>query len=374
MLIPESIEELQGAVRSSDLVRVRGAGTKTALSRDATICTRKLAGILEYEPSEYTFTALAGTPIVDIQSALTEHGQFLIFDPPLAEAGATLGGTVSAGLSGPGRFRFGGVRDFILGVRMVTGDARIVFGGGKVVKNAAGFDVPKLVTGALGRVGVLAELTFKVFPAPQTWTTIRADFSELAATVDALHRLAVAQEDLFCLDLEPANRLWVRLGGLADARPARVERVRQLLTDATVEVITGEDDAKVWSDAREFRWLPEGHSLIKMPITSGQLPEVETALSAFFDHLPCRYSVGGNVVWIGWPDSLESTELNRLCQRLNRAIMILTGERSDVLRGPRGGLPFTQRLLNVFDPQSKFSRAQPQLQNSSSNDIENGSV
>jgi glycolate oxidase FAD binding subunit len=349
------MEELQDAVRSTERVRVRGAGTKTALSRDATVSTSKLSGILEYEPSEYTFTALAGTPIVDIQTVLAEHGQFLIFDPPLAEAGATLGGTVSAGLSGPGRFRFGGVRDFILGVRMVTGDARIVFGGGKVVKNAAGFDIPKLVTGALGRMGVLVELTFKVFPAPETWTTIRADFAELAPTVDALHRLAVAQEDLFCLDLEPPHRLWVRLGGLADAQPARVERVRRLIADATVEVLTGEDDAQVWSDAREFRWLPEEHSLIKMPITSGQLPDVETALSGFFDHLPCRYSVGGNVVWIGWPDSLESTELNRLCQRLNRSIMILTGERSEVLRGSRGGLPFRQRLLNVFDPQSKFS-------------------
>jgi glycolate oxidase FAD binding subunit len=357
MLVPESIEQLQDAVRSTEHVLVRGAGTKTALSRDATISTRKLSGILDYEPSEYTFTALAGTPIADIQSVLAEHGQFLIFDPPLAEAGATLGGTVSAGLSGPGRFRFGGVRDFILGVRMVTGDARVVFGGGKVVKNAAGFDIPKLVTGALGRMGVLVELTFKVFPAPETWTTIRADFTELAPTIDALHRLAVAQEDLFCLDLEPPHRLWVRLGGLADAQPARVERVRRLIADATVELLTGEDDARVWSDAREFRWLPEEHSLIKMPITSGQLPEVEAALSAFFDHLPCRYSVGGNVAWIGWPDSLESTELNRLCQRLNRAIMILTGKQSDVLRGPRGGLPFTQRLLNVFDPQSKFIRA-----------------
>lgn len=357
MLTPATIEELQDAVRSTERVRVRGAGTKTALSRGATISTEKLTGILEYEPSEYTFTALAGTPIVDIQSALAENGQFLIFDPPLAEAGATLGGTVSAGLSGPGRFRFGGVRDFILGVRMVTGDARIVFGGGKVVKNAAGFDIPKLVTGAIGRMGVLSELTFKVFPAPETWTTIRADFAELGPTIDALHRLAVAQEDLFCLDLEPPHRLWVRLGGLADAQPARVERVRRLIADATVEILTGDDDAQIWSDAREFRWLPEGHSLIKMPITSGQVGAVEQALSSQFDHLPCRYSVGGNVVWIGWPDALEQTELNRLCLRLNRAAVILTGEWSDTLRGPRGGLPFAQRLLSVFDPQSKLSPA-----------------
>lgn len=357
MLTPTSIEEIQDAIRSTDQVRVCGAGTKTALSSGATVSTEKLTGILEYEPSEYTFTALAGTPLSEIQSTLAEHGLSLPFDPPMVEAGATIGGTVSAGLSGPGRFRYGGVRDFILGVRMVTGEARVVFGGGKVVKNAAGFDIPKLVTGALGRMGVLAELTFKVFPTPETSTTLRADFADLSATVDGLHRLAIAREDLFCLDLEPPHRLWVRLGGLADAQPARVERIRRLVENAEVETLTGDDDAQAWNDAREFRWLPDGHSLVKMPITSGQIPDVEQALSSFFDHLPCRYSVGGNVAWIGWPDSLEKTDLNRLCQRLNRAAVILTGDWNDPLRGPRSGQPFVERLLSVFDPQSKLARA-----------------
>ena len=354
MLIPTSIEELQDAVRSTEAVRVRGGGTKTALSSNASISTEKLSGILEYEPSEYTFTALAGTPLTEIQATLAEHGLSLPFDPPLVEAGATIGGTVSSGLSGPGRFRYGGVRDFILGVRMVTGDARVVFGGGKVVKNAAGFDIPKLVTGALGRLGVLSELTFKVFPHPETSTTIRADFTDLQAAIDGLHRLAVAQEDLFCLDFEPPHRVWVRIGGLADAQPARVERIRRRIQRADIETLKGDDDAQVWRDAREFQWLPDDHSLVKMPITSGQIPEVEQALSSFFDHLPCRYSVGGNVVWIGWPHSLEHTDLNRLCQRLDRSVMILTGSWSDPLRGPRSGQPFLQRMLTVFDPQSKL--------------------
>lgn len=356
MHTPASIDELQDAVRSTEHVRVRGAGTKTALSRAATVSTSKLTGILEYEPSEYTFTAQAGTPLSEIQAALAENGQSLPFDPPLVEAGATLGGTVSAGLSGPGRFRYGGIRDFILGVRMVTGEGRVVFGGGKVVKNAAGFDIPKLVTGALGRMGVLAEITFKVFPTPETWTTVRADFSDLSATIDGLHRLAVAQEDLFCLDMEPPHRLWIRIGGLAEARSVRVDRILKVVGNADVQTLTGDDDLQAWSDAREFRWLPEGHSLVKMPITSGQLPEVEKALSSFFDHLPCRYSVGGNVVWIGWPDALEQTDLNRLCQRLDRSAMILTGEWVDPLRGPRGGQAYLERLLSVFDPQAKLAQ------------------
>ena len=114
--------------------------------------------------SEFTFTALAGTPVREIAAALAERGQYLPFDPMLREAGATLGGTVAAGLSGPGRFRYGGLRDFILGVRFVDGEGRLLRLGGKVVKNAAGFDLPKFFVGSLGRFGVLAEMTFKVFP------------------------------------------------------------------------------------------------------------------------------------------------------------------------------------------------------------------
>ena len=146
---PANIEELQDFVRASQNIRVCGAGTKPALSAGANVSTSGMSGILEYEPSEYTFTALAGTPLSEIRDALAENGQLFPFDPPLVEAGATLGGTTASGLSGPGRFRYGGIRDFILGVKMVTGEGRAVFGGGKVVKNAAGFDIPKLVTAVL---------------------------------------------------------------------------------------------------------------------------------------------------------------------------------------------------------------------------------
>ena len=107
---------------------------------------------------------------------LAEHGQYLPFDPPLAAAGATLGGTVAAGLSGPGRYRYGGVRDFVLGVRFVDGMGNLVRGGGKVVKNAAGFDFPKLMVGSLGRLGVLAELSFKVFPQPPAFATLAVSY------------------------------------------------------------------------------------------------------------------------------------------------------------------------------------------------------
>ena len=147
-LTPGSVPELVDAVRSTRRVIAIGAGTKPRLAQVgdefSRISMTKLAGIIDYEPSEFTFTALAGTPVKTIVAELSQSGQYLPFDPLLADAGATLGGTVASGLSGPGRFRFGGLRDFILGVRFVDGDGRLLRLGGRVVKNAAGFDVPKI--------------------------------------------------------------------------------------------------------------------------------------------------------------------------------------------------------------------------------------
>jgi glycolate oxidase FAD binding subunit len=355
---PANIEELQDVVRSSENIRVCGAGTKPALSNGATLSTASMSGILEYEPTEYTFTALAGTPLAEIRDALAENGQLFPFDPPLVEAGATLGGTTASGLSGPGRFRYGGIRDFILGAKMVTGEGRAVFGGGKVVKNAAGFDIPKLVTGSLGRLGVLVELTFKVFPTPETWTTVRADFSEIETANAAMIRLAMAQEELQCLDLEPSGRLWLRLGGLSAAVDGRVDRVRNLLqqvsADVTVETLSGEDDAQVWSDAREFRWVSQKHQLVKVPISPAQVVKAEQLLTESSFESVRRYSVGGNVLWLAIPESVGGDEVDRLCAQLGRSALALTGSWSDPQRGPRQGQVFADRLLTVFDPDCRF--------------------
>ena len=142
-----SVEDVQEAIGAGACVLARGGGTKPALSSVADAAVLDLSalrGITEYQPSEFTFSARAGTPLAEIASALAEHGQALPFDPPLVDAGATVGGAIAAGLSGSGRYRYGGIRDFLLGVRFVDGQGRLVRGGGKVVKNAAGFDLPKL--------------------------------------------------------------------------------------------------------------------------------------------------------------------------------------------------------------------------------------
>src|SRR6185295_2272695 len=136
---PASPEEAQEAVRACPRLLPRGGASKPALSTPdegvASLELSGLRGVLEYEPGEFTFTALAGTPVGEVDALLAGQGQYLPFDPILAQRGATLGGTVGAGANGPGRQRYGGLRDFLLGVRFVNGEGKLVRGGARVVKN-----------------------------------------------------------------------------------------------------------------------------------------------------------------------------------------------------------------------------------------------
>ena len=119
---PSSIEELRTCVRENPCVLACGARTKGPLTATNAklVSLTQLRGIIDYEPSEFTFTALAGTPVSEIRKVLSEHRQYLPFDPLLADAGATIGGTVAASAAGPGRFRYGGVGIFLLEFVMST--------------------------------------------------------------------------------------------------------------------------------------------------------------------------------------------------------------------------------------------------------------
>ncbi|MDW8317592.1 MAG: FAD-binding protein [Anaerolineae bacterium] len=356
LLRPASIAEVQEAVRSCQRLLPRGGGTKPALStpheEEVTVLDlRRLSGVVEYVPAEYTFTALAGTPVAEVEQMLAQHGQYLPFDPPLAHAGATLGGTVAAGLSGPGRYRYGGVRDFILGVRFVDGLGELVTGGGRVVKNAAGFDLPKLMVGSAGRLGVLVELTFKVFPRPLAFSTLRRPYANLDAALEAMTQLTAAPLDIEALDLEPDRRgyiLWVRLGGWPEPLAARMERLRQRLKGG--DVLTDQADAAVWQAARQLAWAPADWSLVKVPITPLRIPALE-------DHFQTaeaarRYSVGGTVAWVAMPGRLAA--LDHALIEMQLSGLVLRGPINLPFLGVRRGLPFAQRVKQALDPTERF--------------------
>jgi glycolate oxidase FAD binding subunit len=321
---------------------------------------RGLSGILEYEPGEFTFTALAGTPVHEINRALAEHGQYLPFDPPLVAQGATLGGTVAAGLSGPGRYRYGGVRDFILGVRFVNGDGELIRSGGKVVKNAAGFDISKLMVGSLGSLGVLAELSFKVFPRLPATATIRLQRRALSDALDALYSLTASQMDLDALDLaieEDGATLLVRLAGLPEALPDRIERVRGLLRGG--DSLIGEPERALWDSARAFVWVPTGWSLAKVPLTPGRIPALEQSLAdpnAWADLLCLRrYSAGGQAGWLAFDG--DGTAVDQLLAAAGLSGLVVFGSPGRPHIGRRTGESFARRVKQALDPAGKFVEA-----------------
>ncbi|MGI9311335.1 MAG: glycolate oxidase subunit GlcE [bacterium] len=138
-------------------------------------------GVVAYDPAELVITARAGTRLVDLESLLDEQHQMLGFEPPRFTAEATLGGAVSAGLAGPRRPYAGAVRDFILGVKMLNGEGETMRFGGQVMKNVAGFDIARLIAGAMGALGVVLEVSLRLVPRPQTEATVMREVKRAEA-------------------------------------------------------------------------------------------------------------------------------------------------------------------------------------------------
>lgn len=351
---PTSPAEIQELIRREPRLAVRGGGSKPALSTppaDALLLDLSaLSGLVEYDPAEYTFTAQAGTPVAEIQAVLARQGQYLPFDPPLADAGATLGGTVAAGLSGPGRVRYGGVRDFLIGVRFVDGRGELLRGGGKVVKNAAGFDYPKLLVGSLGRLGVLTEVTFKVFPEPPAYATLAVPAPDLPAALACLQKLNRSKFDINGLDFAPTGQgwtVWVRLGGLAAALDERIAELGRLTGGG--ERLAGDAEAEQWQNANRFAWLPADTPLVKIPLTPGRVAGLEAALPA---DAPRRYSVGGNLLWLGWQQ--PAAALDAILAERALSGLRLSGDGEQPWLGKRPGGAFVERVKTALDPDNKF--------------------
>ncbi len=315
LLSPTTLAELADAVRSAPRILAVGARTKPRLSAAAPdvtlVSTLGLSGITEYQPDEFTFTALAGTPLSEIAATLAARGQYLPFDPLLLTAGATLGGTLGAGLSGSGRFRFGGQRDFILGVRFVDGTGRLLRLGGKVVKNAAGFDLPKFFVGSLGRFGVFGELTFKVFPRPASTLTLRLPVADAPAATALLNTAAGARWEIDALDLLPAaDAIAVRLAGPESALPILAA---EILTRFPGEILSAAAADALWSDLRELRWTFADGPLLKLALTPAQLPELVARVRALSGRL--HVTAGGNAALVSLPAPTASLGLPALTLR-----------------------------------------------------------
>lgn len=343
--------ELQEFVRDNVRVHAVGKGSKSALHPRSNAAAQAdltaLSGIIEYQPSEYTVTVQAGTPVAEIAAALAEQGQYLPFDPLLPDC-ATIGGTVAGNLSGSRRYRYGGVRDFVLGASVVDGAGRAFRVGGKVVKNSAGFDLSKFLVGSLGQYAIMTELTFKVFPDVPQFRSLSFRYGQLDDALAAIAFIGGSAFELDALDLLPEEGDWsllARLGGFAETLPQRAERFAESVKreTATMEARELEELNGLWNPLAGLC----GATIVKVVLSPKQVP----ALDATIAQSQRRYGVGGNVAWLATDDLAQ---LERALAQLGLSGLCLLG----AVDRPVIGAPLEQhlsaRVKSVLDPQSKL--------------------
>ncbi len=257
------IDAVRQAGADGRVLRLRGGGSKDFWGQSLTgevLDTRAYAGIVSYEPSELVVTVRAGTPLVELEAALAEKGQCLAFEPPHFGEGATVGGMLAAGLSGPARATAGAVRDYVLGARFINGLGEHLTFGGQVMKNVAGYDVSRLMAGSWGTLGLVTEVSLKVLPvAPAEATLMIAGLAQGPA-LDLLHRWGGLPLPLNAsawvrdTTAQPvADYLFVRLRGAVAAVQSAVGKMSAdaVSVGAQVQVMDNADAAQDWRASGE---------------------------------------------------------------------------------------------------------------------------
>jgi glycolate oxidase FAD binding subunit len=236
---PGSVEETSELLRlASDeglAVAPRGGGTKMGWGNpprdlDLVVSTTRMNEVVEHVPGDQVVRVQAGMRLQDLQERLAGSNQMLGIDPP--ERGATIGGIVATNSSGPRRYRYGTIRDLIIGITVVLSNGTVAKAGGKVVKNVAGYDLSKLFTGSLGTLGVIAECNFRLHPEPEAAQAVAVELSSTAAANEAAQAILHSQLVPSAVELhwgEEARLLTVLIEGIPPAVEAQAQTASHLL-------------------------------------------------------------------------------------------------------------------------------------------------
>ena len=262
-LSQDLLDQVKQALAANTPLRIQGSNSKAMLGNPVAgelIDTRGHSGIVSYDPAELVLTARAGTPLAEIEAVLAEAGQMLPWEPPHLGPAATVGGTVAAGLSGPRRPWAGAVRDHVLGSRVITGHGKLLRFGGEVMKNVAGYDLSRLLTGSFGCLGLLSEVSLKVLPRPRQCLSLRLHMpAHLALSALAEWGQQPLPISAACHDGEA---LCLRLEGGEGSVQSAFQRLGGELIDS-----------RFWDDLREQRlaFFADSQPLwrLSLPIASG---------------------------------------------------------------------------------------------------------
>jgi glycolate oxidase FAD binding subunit len=366
-------DQIRSAAADGQCLSIQGGGSKSFYGNvshhDALLDTRDLSGIVSHEPSELCLTAWAGTPLAEVQAALLAHGQCLPFEPPHFGGAATVGGMVAAGLSGPSRAVVGGVRDFVLGIHLINGKGESLQFGGQVMKNVAGYDLSRAVSGSMGQLGLITQVSLKVLPIAPASATLQFNGLQEADALSLLHHWGrqplpmLASAWLRDETLQPAQPvLFVRLAG---ARAAVDAALTVLRTDAEqrgaeCRLLPPEQAERDW-DAHTQQQVPvftpaphPNHALWRLSVAP-------TAPVATGFNTACIEWQGG-VRWV-WAAASRANELRAWAtQHGGHATLFRAstqGGNADKQVGafsPLGPLQaqLQERLRHAFDPQGVF--------------------
>jgi glycolate oxidase FAD binding subunit len=256
VVFPESAEQIVAALRSAAEKQLSvipiGNGTFLQIGNpprryDLALSVQHLNRVVDYQPTDMTVTVEAGMTVTQLQEVLGKNGQWLPIDPPLPDR-TTVGGLIAANLSGPSRFSQGTIRDFLIGLKAVQANGAVVKGGGQVVKNVAGYDLPKLYCGSFGTLGVIIEATFKVRPRPQAQTVLSLPFPSVEKAMEVVLQLLGTELQPFFLESTNVDFLggkgntlspywlFVGLAGIVEEISYQDTRFREVVGDSETEV------------------------------------------------------------------------------------------------------------------------------------------
>jgi glycolate oxidase FAD binding subunit len=338
-------DAIRAATADQRCLRIRGGGTKDfygqALEGEI-LDTRACAGIVAYDPTELVITVCGGTPLAEVEAVLREKGQMLAFEPPHFGVGATIGGAVAAGLSGPRRAAAGAVRDFVLGVRLMDGRGEELAFGGQVMKNVAGYDVSRLAAGSLGTLGVILEVSLKVLPLPVAEATLRFELPEDKA-IETVNRWAGKPLPVSAIAYTDGD-LGVRLSGAAAA-------VKEACAKLGGERIEAGPAGRFWAGIRE---QTDPFFQGDEPLWRLSVPSVTPPLA-----LPGRQLVewGGSLRWL--KSHAEARTIRDLVARVGgHATLFRGGDKSVGVFQPLAPTlaKIHKGLKAEFDPHRVFNR------------------
>lgn len=354
---------LDEACKTANALHIMGGGTRLKPSfpfETTTLTTRRLSGIVTYEPGAMTLIARAGTPVEEIEAALAIEGQALAFEPMdhrtvLSTGGVpTIGGVVATNASGPRRVQIGACRDHLLGVRFADGRGRIIKNGGRVMKNVTGLDLGKLLCGSFGTLGVLTEVAIKTLPAPESELSV--GFNNVSVSeASRIFQTALASPMEISGAAFRSGTAWLRIEGRSKQVKYRREKIFDLLPHSNIDFLYDVVSKDLWSRLRDLHHfndpqLPLWRILVK--------PTDASIVASALENLGGTVSLdwGGGLIWFaGQADPLE---VRKACGTGQALLMRNESPFCGPRFAPEGEAVarLSKALRNQFDPAAILNR------------------